>query len=69
MLTQYALTNGCEVQYKCIGIYNSRGESGIYFADPEIGIQWPIHLLTAQTSDKDRNAQNIGRLAEVASLR
>jgi len=54
-----ALTDDCEVQYKCTGVYNSRGESGIYFADPEIGIQWPIDPLTALTSDKDRNAQTL----------
>src|SRR5262249_34488116 len=35
-----ALTDGCEVQYKCTGVYNQRGESGIHFADPDIGITW-----------------------------
>src|SRR5260370_20808889 len=31
-----SLTDDCEVQYKCTGIYNPQGESGIYFADPDI---------------------------------
>lgn len=56
-----ALTDNCEVQYKCTGIYNPRGEAGIYFADPEIGVRWPIDIATANISDKDRKAP---RLAE-----
>src|SRR5712692_1983 len=32
-----ALTDDCEVQYKCTGTYNPQAESGIYFADPAIG--------------------------------
>jgi len=54
-----ALTDGCEVQYKCTGIYNPKAESGIYFADPNIGIQWPIDLREAVTSDKDSKAQSL----------
>lgn len=54
-----ALTDGCEVQYKCTGIYNPKAESGIYFADPNIGIQWPIDLQEAVTSDKDSKAQSL----------
>jgi|SRR5215469_9921599 len=51
-----ALTDNCEVQYKCTGIYNSAGEGGVNLADPEIGIQWPVDLATAVISDKDRRA-------------
>src|SRR5215469_9788077 len=32
-----ALTDDCEVQYKCTGVYNPDGESAIYFADQVIG--------------------------------
>jgi dTDP-4-dehydrorhamnose 3,5-epimerase len=52
-----ALTDGCEVQYKCTGLYNSAGESGIYYKDPEIGIEWP--LKDVQVSNKDANAQSL----------
>ena len=52
-----ALTDGCEVQYKCTGIYNSGAESGISYADPAINIDWPIE--DVQISDKDRNAQTL----------
>lgn len=56
-----ALTDGCEVQYKCTGIYNPKGEGGIYFADPEIGIQWPIAVPNAVTSEKDRKAPTLAQ--------
>ena len=48
-----------EIQYKCTGIYNSKGESGIRWDDPDIGIEWPISDPTL--SIKDAKAQ---RLAE-----
>ncbi len=54
-----ALTDGCEVQYKCTGIYNPKAESGIHFADPQIGIQWPIDPRQAITSEKDGKAQSL----------
>jgi dTDP-4-dehydrorhamnose 3,5-epimerase len=31
-----------EIQYKCTGIYNGKGESGIRWNDPAIGVQWPV---------------------------
>jgi dTDP-4-dehydrorhamnose 3,5-epimerase len=52
-----ALTDGCEVQYKCTGIYNSGAESGISFRDPAIGIGWPLE--DVQISDKDAKAQTL----------
>lgn len=56
-----ALTDDCEVQYKCTGTYNPKAESGIYFADPAIGIRWPIDPAVAQTSEKDRKAQTLAQ--------
>lgn len=52
-----ALTDGCEVQYKCTGIYNSGGESGISYKDPEIGVEWPLR--DVQVSSKDASAQTL----------
>lgn len=52
-----ALTDECEVQYKCTGIYNARAESGISYNDPEIGIDWPIQH--ALVSGKDAKAQSL----------
>src|ERR1700749_593440 len=51
-----ALTDGCEVQYKCTGLYNSGAESGISYNDPAIGIEWPLQ--DVQVSNKDAKAQS-----------
>ncbi|HET7873234.1 MAG TPA: dTDP-4-dehydrorhamnose 3,5-epimerase [Terriglobales bacterium] len=56
-----ALTDGCEVQYKCTGTYNPKAESGIHFADPQIGIKWPIEPSQASTSEKDAKAQTLAQ--------
>jgi dTDP-4-dehydrorhamnose 3,5-epimerase len=53
-----ATSDFAEIQYKCTGIYNSKGESGIRFDDPRIGIQWP-NVGGFTLSDKDRNAQTL----------
>ncbi len=51
------LSDYAEIQYKCTGIYNNKGESGIRWNDPEVGIEWPIK--DVQLSDKDRKAQTL----------
>jgi dTDP-4-dehydrorhamnose 3,5-epimerase len=53
------LSEVAEIQYKCTGLYNSKGESGIRWDDPAIGIQWP--LSDVQLSEKDRNAQTLAQ--------
>ena len=52
-----SLTDDCEVQYKCTGMYNSGAESGIFYNDPELGIEWPLQ--DVQVSNKDANAQSL----------
>lgn len=44
-----------EIQYKCTGIYNSKGESNILWNDEQIGIDWPIK--NPILSPKDAKAQ------------
>jgi dTDP-4-dehydrorhamnose 3,5-epimerase len=51
------LSDFAEIQYKCTGIYNDKGESGIRWDDPEIGIQWPLR--DVQLSEKDGKAQTL----------
>lgn len=53
------LSDFAEIQYKCTGIYNSQGESGILWMDPEIGIQWPIS--DPILSEKDIRAQTLSQ--------
>lgn len=50
-----ALSDHVEVQYACTAIYNPKGESGIRWNDPDIGIAWPGSDFIL--SEKDRNAQ------------
>jgi dTDP-4-dehydrorhamnose 3,5-epimerase len=60
-----ALTDECEVQYKCTGVYNSGGESGILYSDPAIGIEWPVK--DPLVSAKDGNAQTLAQWLESPS--
>ena len=54
-----ALTDDCEVQYKCTTIYNPQGEGGINLMDPDIGIHWPLDPAAALISEKDRKAPTL----------
>lgn len=51
------LSEAAEIQYKCTGLYSNKGESGILFNDPDIGIEWPVR--EPSLSDKDRKAQTL----------
>jgi len=54
----YVLSDYAEIQYKCTGTYNSKGEGAIRWNDPDLAIQWP--LLSAPTlSDKDMKAPSL----------
>jgi dTDP-4-dehydrorhamnose 3,5-epimerase len=57
-----ALSDFVEVQYKCTGIYNPEGESGILWSDPAIGITWPID--DPIISAKDQVAQTLAEWLE-----
>ena len=52
VLSEYA-----EIQYKCTNIYNPKGESGIRWNDPDIGITWPVK--NPILSPKDKDAQSL----------
>jgi dTDP-4-dehydrorhamnose 3,5-epimerase len=56
-----SLTDDCEVQYKTTGVYNQNAEGGIHFADPQIGVKWPIDLASAETSERDRSALTLAQ--------
>ena len=51
------LSDYAEIQYLCTEIYNSGGESGIIWNDPEIGIEWPVDQPIL--SQKDNKAQTL----------
>lgn len=58
----YTLSDFAELQYKCTGTYNNKGESGILWNDPALGIEWPVKELIM--SDKDKNAQTFAQWLE-----
>src|SRR6266513_972008 len=49
------LSDYAEIQYICSGIYSNKGEGGIRWNDPAIGVEWPVTkpILSA----KDETAQ------------
>jgi dTDP-4-dehydrorhamnose 3,5-epimerase len=55
------LSETAEIQYKCTGLYSNKGESGILWSDPAIGISWPISAAQAQLSEKDKRAQTLAQ--------
>jgi dTDP-4-dehydrorhamnose 3,5-epimerase len=57
VLSEYA-----EIQYLCTGIYSNKGESGILWNDPEIGIEWPVK--DPILSEKDMKAQTLAQWLE-----
>lgn len=57
-----ALSEAAEIQYLCTGTYDPRGESGIRWNDPAIGIEWPAADPTL--SAKDASAQTLAEWLE-----
>lgn len=52
-----ALSDVADVQYLCTAVYNPKGESGILWNDPGIGITWPVD--DPILSEKDKNAETL----------
>lgn len=50
------LVPGTEVAYKVDAYYSPEHDRGISYADPQIGIDWPIPAGELQLSDKDARA-------------
>lgn len=48
------LTETAEVFYKCDDFYSKEDEGGLYYADPELQIDWKINLADAIISEKDK---------------
>src|SRR5579863_3496636 len=51
------VSDAAEIEYLTTGTYNARGEAGILWDDPAIGITWPVS--TPILSDRDRNAPSL----------
>ncbi|MFP4370448.1 MAG: dTDP-4-dehydrorhamnose 3,5-epimerase [Candidatus Kapaibacterium sp.] len=49
-----ALTDNCQMQYKCTSYWSKEGEAAIRFDDPDTAVNWPFK--NPIVSDKDRQA-------------
>ena len=52
-----SLEDNTHLLYKCTALYNKDGECSINPFDPTLNIEFPISIMDAILSDKDRNAQ------------
>jgi dTDP-4-dehydrorhamnose 3,5-epimerase len=57
-----ALEDNTTVLYKCTGVYNPKGETGLLWNDPAIGIDWPV--TDPMLSAKDRAALTVAQYLE-----
>jgi dTDP-4-dehydrorhamnose 3,5-epimerase len=57
------LSNTADIVYKCTDLYVPDDEHGVYYADPQIGIQWPEK--TPILSEKDSKYPNLNEIPEV----
>lgn len=53
------------VFYKVDEVYSPGHDGGLYWADPELAIEWPVTTSEAQLSPKDRALPTFGQLASV----
>lgn len=57
------LTDNCDIVYKTDNYYNKEYDSGIYWNDPSIGIEWPES--NPILSEKDANLIGFNEFAEL----
>lgn len=53
------------VFYKVDEVYSPDHDGGVYWADPELAIEWPVKALEAHLSPKDRMLPTFDQLASV----
>ncbi|MBR0703327.1 dTDP-4-dehydrorhamnose 3,5-epimerase [Bradyrhizobium diazoefficiens] len=53
------------VLYKVDEVYSPEHDGGVYWADPELAIEWPVKATEAQLSPKDRALPTFGQLTPV----
>ncbi len=58
-----ALTEDAEFSYKCSEYYDGEDEGGLYWNDPDIGIEWPLASIGwPLLSEKDRRLPRLREL-------
>jgi dTDP-4-dehydrorhamnose 3,5-epimerase len=59
------LEDETEVMYKVSEYYEPAHDSGIFWADPDLGIEWPVLPQAAILSEKDKALQSFRSLQAV----
>jgi dTDP-4-dehydrorhamnose 3,5-epimerase len=54
------LSEVADVEYKCTDYYHPDDEAGLFWNDPDVGIDWPVH--NPQLSDKDQRLPMLSEL-------
>jgi dTDP-4-dehydrorhamnose 3,5-epimerase len=59
----YLVLEDSVVSYKCGEVFFAEGDSGIMYNDPDIGVDWPMHLIGGEEnlviSNKDLNLMSL----------
>jgi len=55
------LSETCVFFYKCDNFYNRESEGGVFYNDPEIGIDWNFPLGDLIVSEKDKQLPNLNQ--------
>ena len=59
----YLVLEDSVVSYKCGEVFYAEGDSGIMYNDPDIGVNWPMHLIGGKEnliiSNKDLNLMSL----------
>lgn len=58
------LTDDAIIAYKVDGLFDAACDAGVHWADPDIGVRWPVEPAEAVLSDKDRA---LPRLVEIGA--
>jgi dTDP-4-dehydrorhamnose 3,5-epimerase len=59
------LTDNVSVAYKVSGFYAAESDAGVFWADPDLGIAWPVTEGEAVVSDRDRKLPRLADLEPV----
>lgn len=63
------LSGTAEFCYKCTDFYHGDDEGGIFYADPEIGVEWPISDdMELTLSEKDKKWAGLSAFRETMGL-
>ena len=65
----YLVIEDSVVSYICGEVFYDKGDTGIYYDDPEIGVEWPFEMIEGKEnmiiSEKDKNLMSFAEYEEI----